>query len=796
MNHLPSPEEMADQWEESEEIDEFKELQDFFSSESTILDRLAELNLEDDDEDDWNDVDDLNWSDEFEDDWSLEQELQDFETDDPITEKDLDGLDKIELFDHQDSSFKPKFFSKSKIDSQSNEFKEEFDKNQENQILSSLEIENNNHETKNSFKIKKTSFLTEELPFDEEKTSQLFLHQKIPYEVMLLPVPHLLDPVFLNESLASFIQKLQKPKGKRGRKKGSTQANKELRRKEQGIEPSPFKKRLLPIMPEPSKAAKALWKKPGEITPQDLELAHLLGIRPGEAYLFRHKPQPRIEPERHLEYEDLLPIESDIKVRLEKPNDQSTQNFYRYRHASEVFNSPEVLRQLLVTHGKLSELRGMLKIIKNHDPFLNIMTLVETSYTTKLAGTIVSYDHLLKEINTDTEMPESIEALGVRTAMMHGFERLKKEGNKITLGNWIEMNACIDLGLRGLGKYPWQVRQAIEKISSFEFPSDIVKALKNIEGYINNTTETDPDPLIKLALLHHSIERMHPFQDGNGRTARAIAQLYLVEKHLLPEPIFCMSKYFYETRTKYTELMEKLDNDPTYLAEYLLYYLKGIEETSDYVISMIEQVQDAMHQLEERLENTRMKRMRHAITEFLFSSVYTVLEPFTQSLWVSRGTAFKYLKVLISVGALSYVRYGQFVIYKNRAMLPILGMREDGFTAISKKYQGKNHQKRNQIEQKNLEYSQTQPKRKRGRPRKNPLPSQPTQALPTQQEPISKENRSIRKHNPSEIKTIKTSTPVSSATILALQEEIQKSKTKKEESNSDLFPAQKKSNKG
>ena len=335
------------------------------------------------------------------------------------------------------------------------------------------------------------------------------------------------------------------------------------------------------------------------------------------------------------------------------------------------------------------------------------------------------------------------------------------------------------------------MRQATEKISSFAFPANITKALNNIEAYANTTNETDPDPLIKLALFHHSIERMHPFQDGNGRTARAIAQLYLVEKQLLPEPIFCMSKYFYETRTKYAELMEKLDNDPTYLGEYLLYYLKGLEETSEYVISVIEQVQEAMHQLEERLENTRMKRMRHAITEFLFSSVYTVLEPFTESLWVSRGTAFKYLKVLISVGALSYVRYGQFVIYKNRAMLPILGMREDGFTAISQKYQGKNQQKRDQIEQKNLEHSQTQPKRKRGRPRKKPLPSLNTQALLTKQEIISEANRPIHTHNTSQAQTI-ANTSTSSATIQSLQQEMQESKIIKEETTFDLFSSKKK----
>ncbi len=767
MNHLTSPEEITfDQ--EDKELDEFEELQDFFNSKSSTLDHLAELDLEDD-EDDWNVSEELSeWEkgpfDEF-DDWTLH-----------FDQEAIEELENGENLNLLEASFPPSKSFKPQTKTSAS-FKEKKDLQEKLKIsASSIEKKKKAKESKEEEK----SFLS-----NQEEAQDLA--SKPSFELMVVPSKKLFDFTPKEEEI---IQAPKKPKGKRGRKKGSTQANKELRRQEYGLNPTPTKKRILPVMVEPSKAAKALWKKPSEITAQDLELAHLLGIRPGEAYLFRQKPQPRIEPERHLNYEDLVPIQSPIKVRLEKPNKQATQNFYRYRHATEVFNRPEVLRQLLATHGKLSELRGMLKIIKNHDPFVNIIRLIETSYTTKLSGTIVNYDQILKEMNTDTEMVESIEALGVRTAMVRGFERFQKEEQNITLNNLVEMNTCIDLGIQGLGKYPWQVQKALEKLpSSPNFPADQVNALHNIERYLNTPTATDPDPLIKLALIHHSLERLHPFKDGNGRTARAMAGLYLVKNELLPHPILCLSKYFYETRSHYNELMKKLDNDPTYLEEYLLYYLKGIEETSQYVISMIEQVQKAMYHLEERLETTRMKRMRHAITEFLFSSVYTVLEPFTESLWVSRGTAFKYLKVLISVGALSYVRYGQFVIYKNRALLPILGMTDDGLTAISSKYQGKMQEKRDQLVQEQIEYSKNQPKRKRGRPRKYPLNEQATQAVLTKQEEINQVEQSLHSHHENE--EILSSTSSASPTIQALQQKIQKTNTNQEKPTFDLLTQKK-----
>jgi Fic family protein len=41
--------------------------------------------------------------------------------------------------------------------------------------------------------------------------------------------------------------------------------------------------------------------------------------------------------------------------------------------------------------------------------------------------------------------------------------------------------------------------------------------LANLEIYINQDID-GLDPLIKMALIHHQFESIHPFYDGNGRT--------------------------------------------------------------------------------------------------------------------------------------------------------------------------------------------------------------------------------------------------------------------------------------
>lgn len=64
--------------------------------------------------------------------------------------------------------------------------------------------------------------------------------------------------------------------------------------------------------------------------------------------------------------------------------------------------------------------------------------------------------------------------------------------------------------------------------------------LKNLEDYINNDRNNN-DPLIKMAIIHHQFESIHPFYDGNGRTGRIINILFLVLHNLLDLPILYLS---------------------------------------------------------------------------------------------------------------------------------------------------------------------------------------------------------------------------------------------------------------
>ena len=63
-------------------------------------------------------------------------------------------------------------------------------------------------------------------------------------------------------------------------------------------------------------------------------------------------------------------------------------------------------------------------------------------------------------------------------------------------------------------------------------PVHVHAEMDNLLGYLSGyVTE---DPIIVTAWLHHRFTQIHPYQDGNGRVARALSTLILLRAKLLP----------------------------------------------------------------------------------------------------------------------------------------------------------------------------------------------------------------------------------------------------------------------
>lgn len=85
------------------------------------------------------------------------------------------------------------------------------------------------------------------------------------------------------------------------------------------------------------------------------------------------------------------------------------------------------------------------------------------------------------------------------------------------------------------------------------------------------------DPLIQALALHYHLAAMHPFLDGNGRTARALEALFLQRTGLRDTLFIAMSNYYYEEKNEYLSSLAAVRTGDYDLTPFLVFGLKGVE---------------------------------------------------------------------------------------------------------------------------------------------------------------------------------------------------------------------------
>lgn len=84
------------------------------------------------------------------------------------------------------------------------------------------------------------------------------------------------------------------------------------------------------------------------------------------------------------------------------------------------------------------------------------------------------------------------------------------------------------------------------------------------------------DILVQALALHYHIGAMHPFLDGNGRTARAVEALFLQRAGLRDGLFIALSNYYYDEKAKYLSSLAAVKEQNGDLTPFLIFGLTGI----------------------------------------------------------------------------------------------------------------------------------------------------------------------------------------------------------------------------
>jgi Fic family protein len=338
----------------------------------------------------------------------------------------------------------------------------------------------------------------------------------------------------------------------------------------------------------------------------------------------------------------------------------------------------KVLKALPAAHAALAELKGIASTIPNQNILINTLGLQEAKDSSAIENIITTHDDLYKsELNLDSF--KSLDAKEVQNyilALKKGFE-LVSETNLLTNKTILLIQEVLEGNKAGFRKLPGTALKNSSTGETIYTPpqdyNEILKLMANLEKYINDSEVQDCDPLIKMAIIHFQFESIHPFYDGNGRTGRIINILYLIIGKLQTLPILYLSKYIIKHKPEYYRFLQIVRDDNLW-EEWLLFMVKGVEETAKETIDLIISIKELMMDYKHQLRNN-YKFYSQDLLNNLFKHPYTKIEFVVNDLGVSRLTAANYLNKLSSDGLLNKKKLGTGNYYINEKLFELLTKR-------------------------------------------------------------------------------------------------------------------------
>ena len=351
------------------------------------------------------------------------------------------------------------------------------------------------------------------------------------------------------------------------------------------------------------------------------------------------------------------------------------------------FDTKAIMRQLTKSNRRLAELKGVALTIPNENILLSSLVLQEALDSSAVENIVTTSDELYRaelDIKGGLTNAATKEVLNYREAMQVGFDMVRRN-RLLTLNDIKQIQKTLEHNNAGFRTVPGTKLKSSKGEVVYIPPQsgeDVARYMSNLEQYINDPEIHDIDPLIKMAIIHHQFESIHPFYDGNGRTGRILAILYLVVNDLLDLPILYLSRYITHNKGEYYRLIQRIrDNAPDNAEDWekwILFMLKGVEETAIETIRLVKSISALMAKYKNILKPLFGKQYKHELLNNLFFHPYTKIEFMERDMSVQRKTAAKYLDTIVSeTGLLQKQKLGRSNYYINTELMELFIFRAE-----------------------------------------------------------------------------------------------------------------------
>ena len=241
---------------------------------------------------------------------------------------------------------------------------------------------------------------------------------------------------------------------------------------------------------------------------------------------------------------------------------------------------------------KIVEFKGFLDAVVLSEDWIREMQnralILEAYYTTHIEGTQLTLEQskqLLEGQTLENADPDDAkELINYRDAFDLVADYLGSE-LPVTEGLIREVHKRLVKGVRGNAAAPGEYRKiqnyvvnAKTKETVYIPPPayEIQRMMQELVSYINKTS--DVHPVFLSGIAQFQLVHIHPFLDGNGRSARLLSTLCLYRKGYDFKQLFTISEYYDKNRKDYYEAIQGVRKNNMDMTGWLEYFTHALAE--------------------------------------------------------------------------------------------------------------------------------------------------------------------------------------------------------------------------
>lgn len=336
-----------------------------------------------------------------------------------------------------------------------------------------------------------------------------------------------------------------------------------------------------------------------------------------------------------------------------------------------------ILKATIEARAALAELKAMTALVPNPGVLVNSIPLLEAQASSEIENIVTTTDRLFRYAGDYSEGadPATKEALRYRAALYEGFRSLQRR--PVTTATAVEVCRRIKAVEMDIRATPGTVLVNDVTGAVIYTPpagADLIREkLADWERFIHQAETVDP--LVRMAVMHYQFEAIHPFTDGNGRTGRILAILYLVDKGLIDLPVLYLSRAIIARKAEYYRLLQAVTAEGAWEA-WILFMLGAVDETARWTSGKIRAIRALVDTTSAEIRQHAPGLYSRELVETIFVQPYCRIANLVDAGIAGRQSASVYLKRLVDLGVLEERKVGREKLFINPRFLALLTDRE------------------------------------------------------------------------------------------------------------------------